>query len=153
MLFRSLCWGIYIRIDAFVFLPIQSMGMAVTTFTGQNAGALRADRIRSGVRASLGISSGITTLIVAIIYASAPWMVALFNRDDQVLRYGVLFLRLNSVFDLLNVIYIIYGGALRGVGNARIPMYFMLGSFVLFRQVYLLIASRLTDSIVPIALS
>ena len=146
-------WGIYIRIDAFVFLPIQSMGMAVTTFTGQNAGALRADRIRSGVRASLGISAGITTLIVAIIYASAPWMVALFNRDDQVLRYGVLFLRLNSVFDLLNVIYIIYGGALRGVGNARTPMYFMLGSFVLFRQVYLLVASRLTDSITPIALS
>lgn len=146
-------WGIYIRIDAFVFLPIQSMGMAVTTFTGQNAGALRPDRIRSGVRASLGISSGITALIVAVIYASAPWMVALFNRDDQVLRYGVLFLRLNSVFDLLNVVYIIYGGALRGVGNARIPMYFMLGYFVLFRQVYLLIASRLTDSIVPIALS
>ena len=146
-------WGIYIRIDAFVFLPIQSMGMAVTTFTGQNAGALRPDRIRSGVRASLGISSGITALIVAVIYASAPWMVALFNRDDQVLRYGVLFLRLNSVFDLLNVVYIIYGGALRGVGNARTPMYFMLGSFVLFRQVYLLVASRLTDSITPIALS
>ena len=146
-------WGIYIRIDAFVFLPIQSMGMAVTTFTGQNAGALRPDRIRSGVRASLGISAGITALIVAVIYASAPWMVALFNRDDEVLRYGVLFLRLNSVFDLLNVVYIIYGGALRGVGNARTPMYFMLGSFVLFRQVYLLVASRLTDSITPIALS
>lgn len=146
-------WGIYIRIDAFVFLPIQSMGMAVTTFTGQNAGALRADRVRAGVRASLGISAGITALIVAIIYASAPWMVALFNRDDEVLRYGVLFLRLNSVFDLLNVVYIIYGGALRGVGNARTPMYFMLGSFVLFRQVYLLVASRLTDSITPIALS
>lgn len=146
-------WGIYIRIDAFVFLPIQSMGMAVTTFTGQNAGALRADRVRAGVRASLGISAGITALIVAVIYASAPWMVALFNRDDEVLRYGVLFLRLNSVFDLLNVVYIIYGGALRGVGNARTPMYFMLGSFVLFRQVYLLVASRLTDSITPIALS
>lgn len=146
-------WGIYVRIDAFVFLPIQSMGMAVTTFTGQNAGALRADRVRAGVRASLGISAGITALIVAVIYASAPWMVALFNRDDEVLRYGVLFLRLNSVFDLLNVVYIIYGGALRGVGNARTPMYFMLGSFVLFRQVYLLVASRLTDSITPIALS
>ena len=65
----------------------------------------------------------------------------------------MLFLCFNSVFDLLNVVYIIYGGALRGVGNARIPMYFMLGSFVLFRQVYLLVASRLTDSITPIALS
>ena len=146
-------WGIYSRIDAFVILPIHSMSMATTTFVGQNAGARKPDRIRKGVRESMTISIGITFLIVALLYAAAPQLVSLFNRDEQVLYYGVLFLRLNSIFDPLNVTNQIQAGALRGVGDAQTPMFIMIGSFVVFRQIYLFIISRLTSSIYPIALS
>ena len=145
-------WGIYTRIDAFVLLPIQSMAMSITTFVGQNAGARRPDRIRRGLRDSLAISMGITVAIVAVLYATAHFMVSLFNQDPEVVYYGVLFLQLNSIFDPLNVANQIYAGALRGVGDARTPMVIMLSSFVLLRQIYLFVVSRLTDSIYPIAL-
>lgn len=145
-------WGVYSRIDSFVILPIQSMAMAITTFVGQNAGARRPDRIRKGLRDCMTISIGLTFLIVAAIYAAAPFMVSLFNRDEQVIYYGVLFLRLNSIFDPLNVTNQIHAGALRGVGDAKTPMFIMLGSFVLLRQIYLFIISRLTHSIYFIAL-
>ncbi|MBR0097342.1 MAG: hypothetical protein IJP88_09175, partial [Synergistaceae bacterium] len=65
---------------------------------------------------------------------------------------GVLFLRLNSIFDPVNVTNQIQAGALRGVGDAQTPMFIMIGSFVVFRQIYLFIISRLTSSIYPIAL-
>ena len=146
-------WGVYSRIDAFVILPIQSMAMATTTFVGQNAGARKPDRIKKGVRESMTISIGITFLIIALLYAAAPQLVSLFNRDEQVLYYGVLFLRLNSIFDPVNVTNQIQAGALRGVGDAQTPMFIMIGSFVVFRQIYLFIISRLTSSIYPIALS
>ncbi|MBQ2615369.1 MAG: MATE family efflux transporter, partial [Synergistaceae bacterium] len=32
-------WGVYMKLDQYMMLPIQSMGQAVTVFTGQNLGA------------------------------------------------------------------------------------------------------------------
>ena len=144
-------WGVYGRIDSFVLMPIQSMGLAVTTFVGQNAGARKADRIRRGIWECIVVATGITCIAVAGIYLAAPYIVLLFSRDPQVLYYGVLFLRLNSVFDFLNVTNQIHAGALRGMGDARTPMIIMLGSFVVFRQIYLAVVSRLTDSIYAVA--
>ncbi|MBP7873139.1 MAG: MATE family efflux transporter, partial [Fusicatenibacter sp.] len=41
---------------------------------------------------------------------------------------------------------------LRGAGDTRTPMIVMLGSFVVFRQIYLFVMSHIFDSIIPIAL-
>ncbi len=145
-------WGIYARVDAFVTLSTQSMSMSITTFVGQNAGAKRPDRIRDGLRACKKISLAISITIIIFIYFFAPFIVSLFNRDAEVLRYGVLFLRLNCVFDPFNVLNQTHAGALRGVGDSRTPMLIMLGSFVVFRQIYLFIISRITSTVHFIAL-
>ena len=144
-------WGIYARVDAFVTLPTISMSMAVTTFVGQNAGARKAERIKRGVKTGLALSTGISVFIISIIYLFTPYIVELFNQDAKVVYYGVLFLRLNCPFDPLNVNNQVQAGALRGVGDAKTPMLIMLFSFVLFRQIYLFIISRLTDSIYFVA--
>ncbi len=145
-------WGIYARVDAFVTLPTQSMAMAVTTFVGQNAGARKPERIKRGVKTGLAISTGISLCVIATIYLFTRQIVELFNDDAQVLYYGVLFLRLNCPFDPLNVNNQVQAGALRGVGDAKTPMLIMLFSFVLFRQIYLFVISRLTSSIYFIAI-
>ena len=41
-------WGAYFRIDMFIIMPMQSIALAITTFTGQNAGAGNLERIRKG---------------------------------------------------------------------------------------------------------
>ena len=47
----------------------------------------------------------------------------------------------------------IYGGALRGAGEARTSMFVMLGSFVLFRQIYLFVVSNyVSNTVVAISL-
>ncbi len=145
-------WGIYARIDAFVILPTQSMAMAVTTFVGQNAGARKPDRIHKGLLQGLFLSWGISACIITVLYIFAPTIARLFNQDAQVLYYGVLFIRLNSIFDPVNATNQIEAGALRGVGDSRTPMMIMLGSFVVFRQIYLFIISRVTSSIYFIAI-
>ncbi|MDY6399949.1 MAG: MATE family efflux transporter, partial [Synergistales bacterium] len=145
-------WGIYARVDAFVTLSTQSMSMSITTFVGQNAGARRPDRIRDGLRACKKISLAISITIITFIYFFAPFIVSLFNRDAEVLRYGVLFMRLNCIFDPFNVLNQTHAGALRGVGDSRTPMLIMLGSFVVFRQIYLFIISRITSTVHFIAL-
>ncbi|MBR0251307.1 MAG: MATE family efflux transporter [Synergistaceae bacterium] len=145
-------WGIYTRIDAFVILPTQSMAMSVTTFVGQNAGAQKPERIHKGVLNGLFISWGISACIISFLYIFAPYISGLFNQDTAVLSFAVLFIRLNSLFDPVNATNQIQAGALRGVGDSRTPMLIMLGSFVVFRQIYLFIISRITSSIYFIAI-
>ena len=145
-------WGAYQRIDAFTVLPVMSIGLAVTTFVGQNAGAGKFDRIRKSVRISILMGLAVTVAISLTLYILAPQAIGLFNRDPEVMRYGVLFLRLLGPLDFLVCFNQCYAGTLRGLGDARAPMVIMLFSFVFFRQAYLFVVSRLTPAIEPIAL-
>ena len=145
-------WGIYARVDAFVILPTQSMAMATTTFVGQNAGARKPDRIHKGLLQGLFISWGISACIITMLYIFAPFIARMFNQDAAVLGYAVLFIRLNSLFDPINATNQIEAGALRGVGDSRTPMLIMLSSFVVFRQIYLFIISKVTSSIYFVAI-
>jgi Na+-driven multidrug efflux pump len=62
-----------------------------------------------------------------------------------------LFIRVNCLFDIFACMNQIHAGMLRGVGDARAPMYIMLFSFVVFRQLYLLIITHITDSIIAVS--
>ena len=145
-------WGAYGRIDSFVILPMQSLALAATTFVGQNAGAGRIERIRTGIRTTLTLAIACTLAVCIPEFIIAPHVISLFSRDPQVMYYGALFIRLNCLFDVLCCMNLVHAGALRGMGDAKVPMFIMLGSFVVFRQIYLFIMSHLTGSIYPIAL-
>lgn len=146
-------WGAYGRIDAFVMLPMQSIALTATTFVGQNAGAGNVDRIKKGIREALFLAVICTFVLVIPEFLAAPQIVKLFNTDPEVVRFGALFIRMNCFFDILCCSNQTHAGALRGVGDAKAPMYIMLSSFVLFRQIYLFIVSHITTSIYPISIA
>lgn len=146
-------WGVYGRIDAFVMLPLQSIALANTTFTGQNAGAKNPDRIKQGIRVSLLLAVIITVVICALEYAAAPSFIRLFTSDEAVMKFGVIFIRCNCMFDFFCCFNQMHAGVLRGIGDAAAPMVIMIFSFVLFRQAYLYIVTRFTSSIYPVSLS
>ena len=146
-------WGAYGRIDAFVMLPMQSIALTATTFVGQNAGAGNVDRIKKGIREALFLAAICTIALVIPEFLAAPKIVSMFNSDPEVVRYGTLFIRMNCFFDILCCSNQTHAGVLRGVGDAKAPMFIMLSSFVVFRQIYLFIASHLTSSIYPISIA
>ena len=153
--FESSCmagWAAYNKIDAFALLPLMSLSMAITTFMGQNLGAGKYDRAKKGPLICLGISFGIVLLILIPLMIFAPQLVSLFNKEEEVLRFGTLFIRMISPFYLLCTINQVLSGALRGAGDTKSSMFIMLGSFVVFRQIYLFIVYRLGGGIIPIAL-
>ncbi len=153
--FESSCmagWAAYNKIDAFVLLPMMSLSMAITTFMGQNLGAGKLARAKKGPLVCLGISLIINVLILTPLMLFAPQLVSLFNQEEEVLRFGTLFVRMISPFYLTCAINQVISGALRGAGDTKATMFIMLGSFVVFRQIYLFIVYRLGGGIVPIAL-
>ena len=146
-------WTTYAKVDQLLFLPMQSIALASTTFVGQNLGCNQVNRAKKGVTRALMLAVASTIILMIPVLAFAPQIVAFFNSKAEVVEYGSLLLRWISPFYVLCSFNQIYSGALRGSGNSKAPMVIILSSFVVFRQIYLFIMSRVWNEILPIAMS
>lgn len=146
-------WTAYLKIDQLLFLPMQSISLATTTFVGQNLGKNQVQRAKQGVSRSVTISMSATAIMMVPVMIFAPHIVAFLNDKPEVIANGTLFLRVLTPFYLLCCFNQIYAAALRGAGNSRASMFIMLSSFVLFRQIYLFAMARICNEVIPIALS
>lgn len=146
-------WTAYSKIDQLIFLPMQSLALASTTFVGQNLGIGHVERAKKGVSSALYMSVAATLIVMIPVIITAPHLVAFFNDDPEVGQFGTLFLRHITPFYVLCCVNQVYSGALRGAGNSKIPMIIMLASFVCFRQIYLFVmANFVSNTILPIAM-
>ena len=137
--FGSSCmagWSCYNKLDQLVFLPMQSGGMAATAFVSQNIGAEQEERADKGTIRAIELTLAVTLGIILILIVFARQAVMLFTRDEEVIAFGVMFIRTNTIFLLCNCINHVLAGALRGRGDSRGPMAIMLLSFVAIRQVF-----------------
>ncbi len=129
-------WGVYGKIDFVFWMTINSLGIAITTFAGQNFGARQYDRVRNGVRVCMAMAAGVTLVISAVFYNAAEPLFRLFSQDDEVIAVGV------GMMHVLTPVYITYisievlSGALRGCGDVRVPtlitVFFVCGLRVLW---------------------
>jgi putative MATE family efflux protein len=145
-------WTTYSKVDQLIFLPMQSIALASTTFVGQNLGKNQPERARKGVRNALLIALASTAIMMIPVIIFAAPIVRFFNAKPEVVEFGTVFLHWITPFYILCVFNQVYSGALRGAGNSKVPMIIMLTSFVAFRQVYLFIMARVCNEILPIAM-
>ena len=146
-------WTAYTKIDQLVFLPMQSLALASTTFVGQNIGQNQVKRAEKGANTALLMSLASTAVLIVPIVIFSGTLVSVFNTNPDIIGYGTLFLRTLTPFYLFWCVNQVYSGALRGVGKSTAPMIIMLSSFVLFRQTYLFVVSNfISNTILPIAM-
>ena len=99
------------------------------------------------------MSLGITLVLsVAVMIAARPTL-SLFGTDAETLQYGQYFVRLISPFYFIICFNQIFSGALRGIGDAKTPTIIMLSSFVVFRQLYLMVNKLLGNSFLGVSLA
>lgn len=147
-------WTSYGKIDMFMFLPVQSIALAVTTFVGQNVGKGNYKRAKEGTFKALGVAFCITAVLIVVTMLLSPYLVQIFNKDPEVVRYGSMLLLWLSPFYILPCINQILAASLRGMGNSTAPMIIMLSTFVGFRQLYLFVVSNfISNEILPIGFS
>ncbi|HOX13660.1 MAG TPA: MATE family efflux transporter [Spirochaetia bacterium] len=110
------------RLDTFAMMPTMNLGMAVSTFTGQNLGAGKPERVRRGHSSALLVGLGISVFIGVVMVFGGPGMVRLFTRDPEVVRIGARYLLIVGAFYSLFTIMFVNNGVLRGAGDVMIPM-------------------------------
>ena len=145
-------WTTYNKIDQFVFLPIQSIGLAVTTFVGQNLGAGNVSRAKNGTYYSFIMAIIVTLTIMAPIMLFSKEIAAFFNSDPEIVRHASILLNYLTPFYLCSCVNQVFSCAMRGAGNSVAPMIIMMSSFIVVRQIYLFVVSNyISNRFLPVA--
>ncbi len=106
------------RIDQLLQQPYGSLNAALSTYTGQNFGAKRMDRVRNGLKYGLAISMVFTVVMFIAVQFWGNQIIGMFVEDAEVIHIGGSALRITSWFYVfLSVIYM-SRGVLNGVGDA-----------------------------------
>lgn len=106
------------RIEQLVQQPYNSLGMAMSTYTGQNIGAGKIDRVKQGYRKGWLIMAVFSFAMMPMAQFGGEFIMKLFVDDAEVIALGSQALKITSWFYLfLGSIYVTRG-MLNGAGDA-----------------------------------
>lgn len=110
-----------LKIEQFAHIPSQSFNTAIASFAGQNIGAGKTDRARSGYLATLkmGIACCLAISVLVLIFDTS--LLSLFAITGESLRRGREHLDILMFFIWINTITNITNGFLQGAGDVKLP--------------------------------
>ncbi|SHJ46044.1 putative efflux protein, MATE family [Anaerocolumna jejuensis DSM 15929] len=114
-------WTAYGKIDGIFWMIMNSFGVSVTTFVGQNFGAGKQDRVQKGIRVCLGFAMASALFLSVTLSIFAANIMGIFNKDPAVIQEGLVILHFLVPTYCTYVLIEILSGALRGMGQAMIP--------------------------------
>ena len=105
------------RIESFILIPIQGFFMGMATFTGQNLGAGKLERISRALARTILMSLVIVAAVIAIIYPFAPELVRVFGVTGDSGDVAVVYLRFVALAVAVFCVYFSINGVLQGSGD------------------------------------
>lgn len=107
------------RIESICIVPMSAMGNAISSYTAQNIGAGKEDRVKSGYRVSYGIIFAIAAAICLVVQMLARPLISLFLEAPSAAAFdtGIACVRFMGWFYVLIGLKMISDGVLRGAGD------------------------------------
>jgi len=113
--------GVGHKMEGLGFIAISGFALAASALVGQNLGARQEARAREAVRLTVGYCLVVTVTTAAAFLLIPGCLVALFTHDAQVIKDGVLYLRVISFAQIGQSFELILEGALAGAGYTFWP--------------------------------
>lgn len=110
------------KIDSFIFLPVQSFSSALITYTGQNIGAGRLDRVKQGLRSTLLVSTVSCVVITVIVLPLGRPLLGLFNLTPAAVDAGMAYLVRVVPFFIILMVQFMLTSVLRGAGSTVVSL-------------------------------
>lgn len=112
------------KIEQLVTQPLVTIGLAMTTFAGQNLGAGKLDRIHKGVKSATLITIFFSLGCFAILYFFGAPLARLFIDESQkeVIIQVQTYLNIVSLFFIPLGFIFIYRNTCQGLGSGLIPL-------------------------------
>jgi len=124
---------IVMRVDGFAMMPNFSFGTAMTTYSGQNVGAKRMDRVTLGAKQGTWMAVGCSAMITGVILLFGKQLMGVFTSTKALVELSM------HVMTILAVGYIAMGvtqslsGVMRGAGDTVTPMWISLCTTFIIR--------------------
>ena len=110
------------RIEQIIHQPYQTLGAALSTYTGQNYGANKMDRVKTGFRKSLLLMVIFSLAMLPVMQIFGEDIIRIFVKKEEVIVMGAKALRITSFFyAMLGLIYVVRG-VLNGLGDSFFAM-------------------------------
>ena len=134
------------RVDGFAMMPNFTFGTAATTYIGQNIGAQKTERLKSGVKDMMKLALTVSAALVLAIILFGKNLIALFTTTPEVMelgRQGLLWLSFGYIcFAVTQVLQ----GVMRGAGDTLVPMWLSIIATVILRMPLAYLLAYLTRS-------
>ncbi len=133
---------IVMRVDGFVMMPAFSFGTAMTTYSGQNVGAQRPDRVEQGARQGTLCAMGVSAVLTVLILVFGRGIMGIFTETEELIEMSYHMMSIIAVGYIATEITQCLSGIMRGAGDTMTPMWISLLSSVVIRvpAAYLLVA-------------
>lgn len=141
----------YFKAENLLCLPIIAFGQAMVTFTGQNYGAGRYDRIRKGILVCNGISAMVLVVLSWSALAAGKWILGAFCPDQAVIAEGLRIIGVTFPVYFIYSLFEVTGGVVRGIGKSVPSMIIVIVNLCLIRILLLEIVDRTVHSVEAVA--
>lgn len=108
-----------IKLQNLAITCLSTLGNAMSSFTAQNMGANKPERVREGFRACLRMGLALALCLSALYLTAGPYLIDIFRSADSaegVVDVGMRFVRIVAPFYIVVTMKLIADGVLRGAG-------------------------------------
>ncbi len=131
------------KIDRFVGMAAQCLGLATATFVGQNVGARKEERAFRGIRISMTVCFVYVLAVGGVVLALADPLTRIFTSDEAAVAFGVSMIQVMMPFYLFQAANQVYANAVRGFGKSFVVMLCSILGMIGCRQIFLAIAMNI----------
>lgn len=131
-------WSATSKVDGIYWSLMVSFGVAIMAFVGQNFGAGKYDRMRQSVGVCLKIALGMTIVLSVLLLLFARYCFRIFTDEPQVIQYASQIVTYFVPFYFIWTFIEVLANALRGAGDALVPMVISVGGICGLRILWVL---------------
>lgn len=112
------------RLGTLSLMPVETIGSTLSVYAGQNYGAGKPERIRSGVRAGLLMAVVVSTVLGLVLLLAGGWLTTLFLEEPsaEVLSASRRYLLIAAVPGVLAGLMHVFQQTLRGINHPNHAM-------------------------------
>ena len=110
------------NIEGFVYTSMNAVYQTALSFTSQNVGGRRQDRIPKIVFQCLAIVTVVGAVLGNLAYQCGPFLLNIYSSDPEVIQYGMSRMQIICQWYFLCGIMDVAVGILRGMGYSVMPM-------------------------------
>ena len=124
---------IVMRVDGFAMMPNFSFGTAMTTYSGQNVGAKKMDRVLMGAKQGTLMAVSCSAMITSIILLFGNHLMGVFTKTTELVDLSMHVMRILAVGYIAMGVTQSLSGTMRGAGDTVTPMWISLCTTIVIR--------------------